>query len=62
GDLPSAFAPPPGCAFHTRCPYAAEICKSQIPALRSLDAGRQVACHFAERFLPASAVIGHANV
>jgi len=62
GDLPSAFAPPPGCTFHTRCPHDAQICRTQIPALRSLDAGRQVACHFAERFLPASAVIGHANV
>jgi len=62
GDLPSAFAPPPGCTFHTRCPHAAEICRTQVPALRSLDAGRQVACHFAERFLPASAAIGHANV
>ena len=49
GDLPSAFAPPPGCAFHTRCIHAADICKTQVPALRVVDAGRQVACHFAER-------------
>ena len=55
GDLPSAFAPPPGCTFHTRCPHATDICKTQVPALRDLDAGRQVACHFAERLLPDAA-------
>ena len=62
GDLPSAFAPPPGCAFHTRCAHAAEICKAQVPALRDLDAGRQVACHFAERFLPVSAGVARAGL
>ena len=51
GDMPSAFAPPPGCAFHTRCPHAADVCRTQPPVLRDLDAGRRVACHFAERFV-----------
>ncbi len=62
GDLPSAFAPPSGCAFHTRCPHAAEICKAQTPSLRDLDAGRQVACHFAERFQSASTDIARAGL
>jgi peptide/nickel transport system ATP-binding protein len=37
---------PPGCAFHPRCPMAAERCHAERPALRNLD-GHQVACHFA---------------
>ena len=47
GELPSPLAPPPGCAFHRRCPYANERCSSERPELRELD-GRQVACHHAE--------------
>ena len=37
---------PPGCAFHPRCPMAADRCRSERPLLRDLD-GRQAACHFA---------------
>jgi oligopeptide/dipeptide ABC transporter ATP-binding protein len=54
GDLPSALAPPPGCAFHTRCAHAGDACRSEVPPLRPLGAQRLVACHFAERFAPAS--------
>jgi oligopeptide/dipeptide ABC transporter ATP-binding protein len=54
GDLPSPMNPPPGCRFHTRCPYAEAICRVEDPALRAPtpDAGHLAACHFAER-LPA---------
>jgi oligopeptide transport system ATP-binding protein len=46
GDLPSPLNPPAGCAFHTRCPLADELCARQVPELRSI--GRtQVACHHA---------------
>ena len=44
GELPSPIDPPPGCRFHTRCPYATDRCRTEEPALRELD-GRQVACH-----------------
>ncbi|MHB8668644.1 MAG: peptide ABC transporter ATP-binding protein [Burkholderiales bacterium] len=44
GELPSPLAPPPGCAFHTRCPHAIAHCRQQAPALQPF-AGRQVACH-----------------
>jgi dipeptide transport system ATP-binding protein len=44
GELPSPLAPPSGCAFHTRCPYAAERCRIEYPALAAFD-GRLVACH-----------------
>jgi dipeptide transport system ATP-binding protein len=47
GELPSPFDPPPGCAFHRRCPHATPLCASTVPELRAL-AGRLVACHHAE--------------
>ncbi|AYC34277.1 ABC transporter ATP-binding protein [Pseudomonas cavernae] len=47
GELPNPLDPPPGCAFHKRCPYATERCRVEVPELRLLDA-RQVACHHAE--------------
>jgi dipeptide transport system ATP-binding protein len=50
GELPSPLNPPAGCAFHTRCPHAAERCRQELPALRPVG-GRRVACHYAERFL-----------
>ncbi|MGE6319458.1 peptide ABC transporter ATP-binding protein [Pseudomonas oryzihabitans] len=50
GELPNPLDPPPGCVFHRRCPYATENCKTEVPALRNVEA-RQVACHYAENFL-----------
>jgi len=47
GELPSPLDPPPGCAFHRRCPHATEVCATTVPELRSV-AGRLVACHHAE--------------
>lgn len=45
GEIPSPVNPPSGCRFHTRCPYAKEICSSQTPPCT--DRGeRQVYCHF----------------
>lgn len=54
GELPNPLNPPPGCAFHKRCPYATARCSSEEPALRQLDT-RQVACHYAEQFLDGAA-------
>ena len=50
GDVPSPMNPPSGCAFHTRCPLAAERCTREAPLLRKMDAAgtHQVACHLAE--------------
>ncbi len=48
GDLPDPSAPPPGCRFHTRCPYRQEICMVEEPRLKPV-AGRSGywgACHF----------------
>ena len=44
-DVPSPLKPPPGCHFHTRCPYMIERCKLEVPALREVEPGHHVACH-----------------
>ena len=51
GELPSPLKPPSGCAFHTRCPYAVERCRAEVPLLRTFGENAQVhwvACHRAE--------------
>ena len=44
GEIPSPVAPPPGCGFHPRCPYAAARCRAERPQLKTVD-GTEVACH-----------------
>ena len=48
GDVPSPIKPPPGCRFHTRCPYAFDRCKVEEPAMRELRPGHFAACHLRE--------------
>jgi oligopeptide/dipeptide ABC transporter ATP-binding protein len=45
GDVPSPIAPPPGCHFHPRCPYAEARCRVETPLLREVVPGQMVACH-----------------
>jgi oligopeptide/dipeptide ABC transporter ATP-binding protein len=45
GDVPSPINPPSGCHFHTRCPYATDRCRTDIPALREVKPGHLVSCH-----------------
>ncbi|MCX8133260.1 MAG: ATP-binding cassette domain-containing protein [Roseococcus sp.] len=52
GDVPSPIRPPPGCRFHTRCPYAMERCRREAPKLRDNGAGHLAACHLHD--LPAA--------
>ncbi len=52
GELPSPLDPPPGCAFHQRCPFATDRCAAERPDLREVE-GRQVACHHADELPPA---------
>ncbi len=48
GDVPSPIDPPTGCAFHPRCPFATDRCRSETPLLRPAPgaAGHTVACHY----------------
>ena len=45
GDIPSPANPPKGCRFHTRCPYAKEICKHITPEYKEYGEGHFAACH-----------------
>ncbi len=45
GDVPSPVRPPPGCAFHTRCPHAMPRCSQEAPVLREASPGHRAACH-----------------
>lgn len=48
GDVPNPANPPSGCVFHTRCPYAEEKCRKEVPQWRDFGDGHGVACHFAD--------------
>ena len=47
GEIPGADNPPSGCRFHTRCPRAADRCRTEPPAWREWESDHWVACHFA---------------
>lgn len=45
GDPPSPLHPPSGCVFHTRCPYATQVCQTSSPSWKEVSPGRFTACH-----------------
>jgi peptide/nickel transport system ATP-binding protein len=45
GEIPSPLDPPPGCHFHTRCPYVFDRCRVERPPLKEVAPGRASACH-----------------
>jgi oligopeptide/dipeptide ABC transporter ATP-binding protein len=57
GEMPSALNPPPGCRFHTRCPYAIERCRVEEPELLADGTGHATACHRTAELPPADAIV-----
>jgi len=49
GDVPSPSNPPPGCTFHTRCPYAIDICSEQEPELKKVGPDHHASCHLVKK-------------
>ncbi|TDE35911.1 ABC transporter ATP-binding protein [Antarcticimicrobium sediminis] len=58
GEMPSPMAPPKGCNFNTRCPFAREACHIDAPDLRDAGSGRghRAACHFTEEIAQQASV------
>jgi peptide/nickel transport system ATP-binding protein len=48
GEVANPAAPPSGCYFHPRCPYAIEICRTQTPAWQEISPAHFVGCHRAD--------------
>jgi peptide/nickel transport system ATP-binding protein len=55
GEIPSPRNPPPACRFHTRCPFATDICREVEPPLEPIEADHAVACHHWRRVRESSA-------
>jgi peptide/nickel transport system ATP-binding protein len=57
GDVPSPIDPPSGCRFHTRCPFATDVCKGEQPRWEEVSPGHFVACHHWRTLPPPVTVI-----
>jgi peptide/nickel transport system ATP-binding protein len=62
GEPPSPASPPPGCAFHPRCPIARPRCREETPALVASGSGRAGACFFPGELSPAGAIPSTSSV
>jgi peptide/nickel transport system ATP-binding protein/oligopeptide transport system ATP-binding protein len=61
GEMPSALNPPPGCRFHTRCPYVIERCRIERPKLPAAADGHATACHRVAELPPPDAIVPAAS-
>ena len=59
GEMPSALNPPSGCRFHTRCPYAIERCRTEVPQLVADATGHATACHRIAELPTVEAILPH---
>src|SRR5262249_42493024 len=57
GELPSALNPPNGCRFHTRCPFAIDRCRIDVPQLLSDSSDHATACHRVAELPAADAIV-----
>jgi oligopeptide/dipeptide ABC transporter ATP-binding protein len=57
GELPSALNPPSGCRFHTRCPFAVDRCRIDVPALQADASEHATACHRTAELPAADAIV-----
>ena len=57
GEMPSALNPPAGCRFHTRCPFAIELCSKEVPQPIADAARHETACHRTAELPPANEVL-----
>jgi peptide/nickel transport system ATP-binding protein/oligopeptide transport system ATP-binding protein len=57
GEIPSALNPPPGCRFHTRCPFVIDRCRTETPALLADGTGHATACHRVGELPPADTIL-----
>jgi peptide/nickel transport system ATP-binding protein/oligopeptide transport system ATP-binding protein len=57
GEMPSALNPPPGCRFHTRCPYVIDRCRVEVPQLLADGTGHATACHRIAELPPADNIV-----
>jgi oligopeptide/dipeptide ABC transporter ATP-binding protein len=51
GEVANPANPPSGCYFHPRCPFVAEVCRTETPALREIESGQLVRCHRADELV-----------
>jgi oligopeptide/dipeptide ABC transporter ATP-binding protein len=58
GEIPSPKNPPPGCRFHTRCAYAEERSRGEVPLLQEIEPGHFVACHYWQKVRAGSPPVG----
>jgi len=63
GQPPSLIRVPSGCPFHPRCPFATEVCRTEVPALVPMagDTGHLAACHHSDEVTAAAAVAAHSR-
>ncbi|MGV8978874.1 MAG: ABC transporter ATP-binding protein [Cellulomonas sp.] len=61
GEAPSLVTPPPGCRFNPRCPYATELCRTQVPPMIAVGPGRQTACWIYSLDTPGAPVLSTAT-
>jgi peptide/nickel transport system ATP-binding protein len=51
GEVANPANPPAVCYFHPRCPFAVDVCRTETPLIREIQAGHLVRCHRADELV-----------